>query len=168
MKQKQDDCSILTDEDRAKINELLTNHPFSEKDLEDGMQQLMKFNVNDKPNKMKIIYTWHDLGRYAKNAAKSLLRGLIRLVWVIVLLVVNIIATALNWVKNAIKKKPCLSVLATFVVMLVFVAVVHMRMKVKLTTAEWQRDSLEQKLDSVKIFTNGDVSYFKYQQYKSN
>ena len=168
MKQELDDCSFLTDEDRAKINELLTNHPFSEKDLENGMQQLMKFNVNDKPNKMKIIYTWHDLGRYAKNAAKSLLRGLIRLAWVIVLLVVNIIATALNWVKNAIKKKPCLSVLATFVVMLVFVAVVHMRMKVKLTTAEWQRDSLEQKLDSVKIFTNGDVSYFKYQQYKSN
>lgn len=168
MKQESDDCSILTDEDRAKINELLTNHPFSGEDLEDGMQQLMKFNVNDKPNKMKIIYTWHDLGRYAKNAAKSLLRGLIRIVWVIVLLVVNIIATALNWVKNAIKKKPCLSVLATFVVMLVFVAVVHMRMKVKLTTAEWQRDSLEQKLDSVKIFTNGDVSYFKYQQYKSN
>lgn len=167
MKQKPDDCSFLTDEDRAKINELLTNHPFSEKDLEDGMQQLMKFNVNDKPNKMKIIYTWHDLGRYAKNAAKSLLRGLIRLVWVIVLLVVNIIATALNWVKNAIKKKPCLSVLATFVVMLVFVAVVHMRMKVKLTTAEWQRDSLEMRLDSVKVINNnGNVSYFKYQQYK--
>ena len=168
MKQKPDDCSFLTDEDRAKINELLTNHPYSEKDLEDGMRQLMKFNLNDKPNKMKFIYTWHDWGRYAKNAAKSLLRGLIRIAWVIVLLVVNIIATALNWVKNAIKKKPCLSVLATFVVMLVFVAVVHMRMKVKLTTAEWQRDSLEQKLDSVKIFTNGDVSYFKYQQYKSN
>jgi uncharacterized membrane protein YcjF (UPF0283 family) len=167
MKQESDNCSFLTDEDRAKINELLTNHPFSEKDLEDGMQQLMKFNVNDKPNKMKIIYTWHDLGRYAKNAAKSLLRGLIRLAWVIVLLVVNIIATALNWVKNAIKKKPCLSVLATFVVMLVFVAVVHMRMKVKLTTAEWQRDSLEMRLDSVKVINNnGNVSYFKYQQYK--
>lgn len=45
---------------------------------------------------MKIIYTWHDLGRYAKNAAKSLLRGLIRLVWLIILLVINIIATALN------------------------------------------------------------------------
>ena len=168
MKQKPDDCSFLTDEDRAKINELLTNHPYSEKDLEDGMQQLMEFNLKDKPNKMKIIYTWHDLGRYAKNAAKSFLTGLIRLLWVIILLVINIIATALIWGKNAIKKKPCLSVLATFVVMLVFVAVVHMRMKVKLTTAEWQRDSLEQKLDSVKIFTNGDVSYFKYQQYKSN
>lgn len=166
MKQESDDCSILTDEDRAKINELLTNHPFSEKDLEDGMQQLMKFNVNDKPNKMKIIYTWHDLGRYAKNAAKSLLTGLIRLLWVIILLVINIVATALNWVKNTIKKKPCASVLMTFAVMLVFIAVVHMRMKVKLTTAEWQRDSLEQKLDSVKVFTNGNVSYFKYQQYK--
>lgn len=168
MKQELGNGSFLTDEDRAKINELLTHHPFCKEDLEDGRQRLMEFKLNNKPNKMKFIYTWHDLGRYAKNAAKSLLRGLIRLVWVIVLLVINIIATALNWVKNAIKKKPCLSVLATFVVMLVFVAVVHMRMKVKLTTAEWQRDSLEQKLDSVKIFTNGDVSYFKYQQYKSN
>lgn len=168
MKQESDDCSFLTDEDRAKINELLTNHPFSEEDLEDGMRQLMKFNLNDKPNKMKIIYTWHDLGRYAKNAAKSLLRGLIRLVWVIVLLVVNIIATALIWGKNAIKKKPCLSVLATFVVMLLFIAVVHMRMKVKLTTAEWQRDSLELKLDSIKVANGTKVSYFKYQQYKSN
>lgn len=116
---------------------------------------------------MKIIYTWHDLGRYAKNAAKSLLRGLIRLVWLIILLVVNIIATALNWAKNTIKKKPCTSVLMTFAVMLVFIAVVHMRMKVKLTTAEWQRDSLEMRLDSVKVINNnGNVSYFKYQQYK--
>ena len=118
---------------------------------------------------MKIIYTWHDLGRYAKNAAKSLLRGLNPPRMGNLLLVVNIIATALNWVKNAIKKKPCLSVLATFVVMLVFVAVVHMRMKVKLTTAEWHRDSLEMRLDSVKVINNnGNVSYFKYQQYKSN
>lgn len=113
---------------------------------------------------MKFIYTFHDLGKYAKNAAKSLLTGVIRLQWVVILLVINIIATALIWGKNAIKKKPCLSVLATFVVMLIFIAVVHMRMKVKLTTAEWQRDSLEQKLDSVKIFTNGDASYFKYRQ----
>ena len=59
---------------------------------------------------MKFIYTWHDLGRYAKNAVKSLLRGLIRLAWVIILLVINIIATALIWGKNAIKKKPCASV----------------------------------------------------------
>lgn len=93
---------------------------------------------------MKFIYTWHDLGRYAKNAAKSFLTGLIRLLWVIILLVINIIATALICGKNAIKKKPCLSVLTTFVVMLLFIAVVHMRMKVKLTTAEWQRDSLEE------------------------
>lgn len=42
MKQESDDCSFLTDEDRAKINELFTNHPFSEEDLEDGMQHLME------------------------------------------------------------------------------------------------------------------------------
>lgn len=125
----------------------------------------MEFNLNNKPNKMKIIYTWHDLGKYAKNAAKSFLTGLIRLLWVIILLVINIIATALNWVKNTIKKKPCLSVLATFVVMLLFIAVVHMRMKVKLTTAEWQRDSLESKLDSIKDLYGNKVSYFKYQKY---
>lgn len=82
------------------------------------------------------------------------------------LLVINIIATALICGKNAIKKKPCLSVLATFVVMLLFIAVVHMRMKVKLTTAEWQRDSLEQKLDSIKVVNGTNVSYYKYQPYK--
>lgn len=116
---------------------------------------------------MKIIYTWHDLGRYAKSAAKSLLRGLTRLVWVIILLVVNIIATALNWVKNTIKKKPCASVLMTFAVMLVFIAVVHMRMKVKLTTAEWQRFRLEQTLDSIKELDSDTVGYFKYQGYRA-
>lgn len=166
MKQESDNCSFLTDEDRAKINELLTHHPFCKEDLEDGRQRLMEFNLNNKPNKMKFIYTWHDLGKYAKNAAKSFLTGLIRLLWVIILLVINIIATALNLGKNAIKKKPCLSVLATFVVMLLFIAVVHMRMKVKLTTAEWQRDSLEQKLDSIKVANGTKVSYYKYQPYK--
>ena len=166
MKQESDNCSFLTDEDRAKINELLTHHPFCKEDLEDGRQRLMEFKLNNKPNKMKFIYTWHDLGRYAKNAAKSLLTGVIRLQWVIILLVINIIATALIWGKNAIKKKPCLSVLATFVVMLLFIAVVHMRMKVKLTTAEWQRDSLELKLDSIKVANGTKVSYYKYQPYK--
>lgn len=39
---------------------------------------------------MKFIYTWHDLGKYAKNAAKSFLTGLIRLIWVIILFVINI------------------------------------------------------------------------------
>lgn len=166
MKQELGNGSFLTDEDRAKINEILTHHPFCKEDLEDGRQRLMEFKLNNKPNKMKFIYTWHDLGRYAKNAAKSFLTGLIRLIWVIILLVINIIATALICGKNAIKKKPCLSVLATFVVMLLFIAVVHMRMKVKLTTAEWQRDSLEQKLDSIKVVNGTNVSYYKYQPYK--
>lgn len=166
MKQELGNGSFLTDEDRAKINEMLAHHPFCKEDLEDGRQRLMEFKMNNKPNKMKIIYTRHDLGKYAKNAAKSFLTGLIRLLWVIILLVINIITTALIWGKNAIKKKPCLSVLATFVVMLLFIAVVHMRMKVKLTTAEWQRDSLEQKLDSIKVVNGTNVSYYKYQPYK--
>lgn len=167
MKQESDNCSFLTDEDRAKINELLTHHPFCKEDLEDGRQRLMEFKLNNKPNKMKFIYTWYDLGRYAKNAAKSFLTGLIRLLWVIILLVINIVATALNWVKNAIKKKPCVSVLMTFAVMLVFIAVVHMRMKVKLTTAEWQRFRLEQTLDSIKDLDSDTVGYFKYQGYRA-
>lgn len=54
---------------------------------------------------MKFIYTLYDLGKYAKNAAKSFLTGLIRLLLVIILLVINIIATALNFGKNAIKKE---------------------------------------------------------------
>jgi len=66
MKQKQDDCSILTDEDRAKINELLTNHPFSEKGLEDGMQQLTTLN-SDQLEKLKNIWRGYEYEVKAKN-----------------------------------------------------------------------------------------------------
>lgn len=53
--------SFLTDEDMAKINEMLAHHPFCKEDLEDGRQRLMEFNLSNKPNKksirgLKIIY----------------------------------------------------------------------------------------------------------------
>lgn len=37
--------SFLTNEDRAKINELLTHHPYCKEDLEDGKQRLMEFRM---------------------------------------------------------------------------------------------------------------------------
>lgn len=46
--------SFLTDEDRAKINEMLTHHPFCKEDLEYGRQRLMEFNLSKKPNKKSI------------------------------------------------------------------------------------------------------------------
>lgn len=45
MKQELGNGSFLTDEDRAKINELLTHHPFCKEDLEDGRQRLMEFKM---------------------------------------------------------------------------------------------------------------------------
>lgn len=105
MKQELDNGSFLTDEDRAKINEILTHHPFCKEDLEDGRQRLMEFNLNREPNKMRIIYTWHDIGEFAKSTAKSFLTDLISLMWVIILLVINIAVAAIKLCKNAIKKK---------------------------------------------------------------
>ena len=48
------------------------------------------------------------------------------------------------------------------IVMAVIAMGVYRQMKVKLTTARWQRDSLEQRLDSVKILDANNTSYFRY------
>lgn len=48
MKQELGNGSFLTDEDRAKINEMLAHYPFCKEDLEDGRQRLMEFKMTFK------------------------------------------------------------------------------------------------------------------------
>lgn len=117
--------------------------------------------------KIKIKYTWAELGNYAKNTLKSLLTGLIRLVWSVILLVINLAMWCFYLIVAAIRKAPCSAVLGTFLGMLLLTCVVHIQMKTKLTTAEWQRDNLEMKLDSINALHSKDTSYFKYQSYKA-
>ena len=99
---------------------------------------------------------------YAKDAVRLFFKGLAMILWFLVLTIINIIAWLWQEVSGCIKKAPLLSVAITFIVMAVIAMGVYRQMKVKLTTARWQRDSLEQRLDSVKILDANNTSYFRY------
>lgn len=111
---------------------------------------------------IRLNYKWHELGRYAKDAAKSLLTGVLRLAWATVLLVVNIIVKVTGTTVSGIRKAPCVAVGVTFAAMLLLVAVTNMRMKARLTTAEWQRDRMELRLDSLREMYGLEDTYTRY------
>ena len=114
---------------------------------------------------IKIKYVPRELWEYFKKAVRRSLIGLFDIAWAIILLIVNILVWIWHDMLHFIKDKPVPAVLLTFSVMLVVTIAVHMSMKYKLTTAEWQRDSLEQKLDSIKELDNKTTSYYRYQSY---
>ena len=102
---------------------------------------------------IKIKYTPNELGKYAKSAILALATGLFS---------INIARWCSSKLFEAIRKKPLLSVGITFAVMAIVAVVVHHQMKVKLTTTQWQRDSLEQRLDSIQILDKGNTTYVRY------
>lgn len=112
---------------------------------------------------MQIIYTYPQLGQRFKNAVKSLLSGVLGLMWATILLLANSAVRGYKKLIAAIRAYPCVATAATFLLMLVVAIAIHMQMKVKLTTAEWQRDSLQQRLDSAKV--GRTLTYYKYQNY---
>lgn len=114
---------------------------------------------------IKIKYAPRELWEYLKKAVRRSLIGLFDIVWAIVLLIINAALWVWNDMVHFIKARPVPSVLLTFSVMLVINIVIRVSMKYKLTTAEWQRDSLEQKLDSIKELDNRTTSYYRYQSY---
>lgn len=111
---------------------------------------------------MQLIYTYPQICRRFKQAAKSLFGGLFGLAWTTILLAVNSAVRAYEKLISAIRVYPCVATAATFLLMLTVAIVVHMQMKVKLTTAEWQRDSLRMKIDSLSTFDKTKTSYFRY------
>lgn len=117
--------------------------------------------------KIKWKYLPKDLWDFFKGALQSFFMGLLRILWTVILMVVNIMLWVASEIGKSIKKAPVLAVCITFVMMLVVVVAVHMQMKTKLTTAEHQRDSLELKFDSMKVLSSDNNRYFKYQDYKA-
>lgn len=105
-------------------------------------------------------HTYKEIAQTARKAAKSLLAGFISLLWAVLLLVAETAVRAYEKAVSAIRAYPCVSTVATFIVMLAVAIAVHAQMKVQLTTVEWQRDSLVQRLDSAKM------TYYRYQSYK--
>lgn len=114
---------------------------------------------------IKFRYTRHELWRYFRNAVGSLLRGFVRLAWSAVLLAANMALWARGLAASLVRRAPCAAVGVTFAVMLTVALAVHARMKVRLTTAEWQRDRLALKLDSMRML-HGEA-HFGYQAYKA-
>lgn len=115
---------------------------------------------------IKIKYTWRELADFAKSAALSLVTGLFRLLWAIILLIINLAIWCVSELTKAIRKSPVVAFVVALVVSGLIYAVSYMSMKYKLTTAEWERDSLEQKMDSIKVLYGDKVGYYRYQNYK--
>lgn len=115
---------------------------------------------------MKIKYTQKELLAYFIEAVGSLFRGFCRIIWTVFLLFANITIAVAMYVAGLIRKAPVLAVCLTFAVMFVASVVSYAEMKTRLTTAEWQRDSLTMKLDSVLTMNNTKKSYYRFEKYK--
>lgn len=112
--------------------------------------------------KVKLQYTWRELGRYVLDALKSFLTGLIRLGWSVALLVANVAVGAAQTASKTIKAKPLAAVGVTFAVMLMAMVFQHCSYKYKLTTAEWQKGQLQMRLDSVGELRDTTATYSRY------
>lgn len=110
---------------------------------------------------MKLIFTWHEIGRYAKNAAKSFLKSIVGLLFSMLLTIVNLAYRAYKLLVSSIRKSPCAAVAITFAIMLAVSIISYAEMRVRLATAKWQRDSVEMKLDSIQILSPKTVNYYK-------
>lgn len=99
---------------------------------------------------MKILYdTYKDIWKYAANASKMLSKGVLRLMWSVILLAVNSCVYAYLWAFRAIKAKPAVAVaIAVIITSAVWIAA-YASVKTRLVSTEYQRDSLQMQVDSV-------------------
>ena len=81
-----------------------------------------------------------------------------------VLVVVNLVAAFGRLVRACVKRWPMRTLLFALAGMSLLTIVVFVDMKVRLTTCEWQRDSLQQKVDSAEAWKKGHtVKYVGYE-----
>ena len=113
------------------------------------------------------IWKWKYLRKFGVRTAKTFAISFIYILQFILLVIVFAVGKVMGKIIKAIRKKPCVSVFVTFALMLVVAITIHMEMKTKLTTAEYQKYLLEQKLDSINSMKSGSLTYYKYQPYKA-
>lgn len=122
--------------------------------------------------KIKLRFTWHEIGEGLLDSLKGIGENLVVLLFSIILVPVNLIIRLGDWLKQEITERPIPSVIATFCAMLtigVFACIItYAQFKCKLTTAEWQRDSMEMKLDSINALHDPTIGYTRFQPYKSH
>lgn len=116
--------------------------------------------------KYKVYYKWSSLGKYTLYAAvRPAITGALRLLWAAFLLLVNIVLHALVRTARVIRHHPCTAVAIVFVSLTLVNVITYMELKTRLTTALWQRDKAELKLDSVQTMNGTKPTYYKFQKY---
>ncbi len=116
---------------------------------------------------MKILYdTYKDIGKFAKTALKDAIYGVSRLLWTIVLLVVNTARFCFIRVSKMITKKPLVTLVVFLGLLLATNVINFIAMKAKLNTAEQKYDSLELHTDSVYELYNINKNYSRVVSYE--
>ena len=116
---------------------------------------------------MKIFYnTYRDIFAFASKAFKGTVLGMSRLLWVVVLLVVNSARFAYQWLSEVIRKKPMVTLLVFAGLLLATNSVNYISMKAKLNTSMWQYDILKMHTDSIMEVYNINKNYSRITSYE--
>mgnify|MGYP003473801384 FL=1 len=116
---------------------------------------------------MKILYdTYHDIFEFARKAFRGVVFGAFRLLWVIILLVVNSARFAFLWLSATIKKKPMVTLLVFTGLLFVTNSVNYISMKAKLNTSRWQYDMFKMHTDSIFEMYNINKNYSRIVSYE--
>lgn len=97
---------------------------------------------------MLIIKTYSEIWSDAKKAVKTLLHGFLLTGRLVVLLPINIAATALKTAKNGIYAAPLVAVGITLAIGAFTCATIYADCRYKIETLTWQRDQVELRMDS--------------------
>lgn len=108
---------------------------------------------------IKLRYTRHELWRFFKAAVLSLLTGLFRIMWSVILLVLNLAMWGKSRIAEAIKGHPMVSVCVVACAGILAVVATYGQMKARLTTMQWEKDRVEMHLDSITEAYNIKPSY---------
>ncbi|MCH3980478.1 MAG: hypothetical protein LKE41_00895 [Prevotella sp.] len=106
-------------------------------------------------NNINIEYTWKELWDYMKHSFILLLKGIARIIWSVCLIIINLAIWTYRKAYGFTQKNPGLSVAILFALMSIMTVAVYASMKERLTTAQWQRDSLKVKVDSADAWKAG-------------
>lgn len=116
---------------------------------------------------MKIFYnTYRDIFAFAKKAFKGTALGISRLLWTVVLLMVNSARFAFQWLSEVVRRKPMVTLLVFVGLLLATNSVNYISMKAKLTTSMWQYDILKMHTDSIMEVYNINKNYSRITSYE--
>lgn len=116
---------------------------------------------------MKIFYdTYKDIFAFARKAFKGTVLGMSRLLWVVVLLVVNSARFASQWLSEVIRKKPMVTLLVFAGLLLATNSINYISMKAKLNTSMWQYDIFKMHTDSIMEVYNINKNYSRITSYE--